>query len=305
MEEKYKKFLQIDWSTNNDWQLYYSNLTPAPPGNKIPYFKKRFYKLKIDPEFDINYEPESEKPKQQPTSQNPKSPTMNNNFVSYYSTSLLGKIFSSIEILLWITAVVLHLTYHQHSLKVSAFVLFFRVFKRIGRPRFNMQYAQVMFMDEHLHILMVHLLLMIDRLNQFCILPFYLTAILNIFDCFRFYSIFKTLSNKIINKRVTLCELRANSEVLIGFILIIGIFFGVNSFLLPIFYWQFLRFKYIFNSDTSLAFGRLNNSINKNKSKLPSPLRFVVNKIQQLCEFLGKTEANPGERAGGSNCLIF
>jgi len=146
---------------------------------------------------------------------------------------------------------------------------------------------------------------MIDRLNQFCILPFYLTAILNIFDCFRFYNILKELSNKVINKRVALCELRANSEVLIGFILIIGIFFSVNSFLLPIFYWQFLRFKYIFNSDTSLSFGRLNSLVNKYKSKLPSPLRFIVNKIQQVCEFLGKTEANPGERAGGSNCLIF
>ena len=147
MEEKYKKFLEVDWSTNNDWQLYYSNLTPAPPGNKILYFKKRFYRLKIDPEFDVNFEPETEKPKQQQTNTNQRMPTMNNNFVSYYSTSVFGKVISFIEILLWITAILMHATYSNHSLKVSCFVLFFRVFKRIGRPRFNMQYALVLFMD--------------------------------------------------------------------------------------------------------------------------------------------------------------
>ena len=57
MEEKYKQFEKINWEKNEDWQIYFSNLTPTPPGNRVLYYKKKFYKHRIDYEFDVNYDP--------------------------------------------------------------------------------------------------------------------------------------------------------------------------------------------------------------------------------------------------------
>jgi len=63
---------------------------------------------------------------------------------------------------------------------------------------------------------------------------------------------------KLINKRVELAGMRANTEVAVGFLLVAGIFLGLNSFLIPIFFWQYLRFKYIVNEDIKRSFTRLN-----------------------------------------------
>lgn len=302
MEEKYKKFLEIDWANNKDWQEYYSNIYPTPPGNQINRIKKRFYKFKIDYDFDLNYEPE-----QTQSNQSNRQTTSNTQptFHLYYSQTKLGKVVSLIEMLFWVTSIFLFISYFKYCLHFSIFVLAFRVIKRTGRPRLTMDYAQSLFLDEHLHIFILHILYLIDRQNQYLILPYYLTAVLNISDCMRNYGVFLGFSNKIVNKRVTICELRANCDIMIGFLLVFGVFLKTNSFLLPIFYWQYLRFKYIFNSDTNLAFARFNYYANKVKNKLPRPVGFVIGKIQELVSYLGRTESKNGEKAGGANCSIF
>ena len=60
MDEKYKQFKEYNWVESKEWQLYYSNLFPTPPPSKILRYKKKFYKNKIDPNFDIDYEPPQE-----------------------------------------------------------------------------------------------------------------------------------------------------------------------------------------------------------------------------------------------------
>lgn len=305
MEEKYKKFLEIDWANNKDWQLYFSNLTPTPPGNKVLYYKKRFYRLKIDNEFDITWEP------QQTNSTNNQNQRSNNftgfqtNFVSLYGDSLFAKVQVFIEFWLWIISTGLIIIYHSYGIKVSLIPLFMRIFRRVGRPRFNMEYVQTLMLDEHFHIFLYMLLLLIDRTNIFTTFPFMITMLLNTSDYLRHTGVLLKLANKLVNIRTLLSELRASSEIIIGFLMIVGIFFKLNSFLLPIFYWQFLRFKYIFNTDNKLAFTRLNNSVNKFKLYLPKPLSYVIEKIQQIFEYLGKTESKDGSPAGGANCNIF
>ena len=65
MEEKYKQFELIDWSKEEKWQLYFSNITPTPPGNKIPYYKKKYFRNNYDKDFDITWEPTVKPPQQQ------------------------------------------------------------------------------------------------------------------------------------------------------------------------------------------------------------------------------------------------
>jgi hypothetical protein len=120
-------------------------------------------------------------------------------------------------------------------------------------------------------------------------------------------SIFSKYTDLIYNRRVEIARLRSNIEVGIGFLLVLGIFLGLNSLLLPIFYWQFMRFKYIVNEDTKGTFSKLNSYTNdfKNKPSTPSFLRYIIEKVQSLASYLGRTEAAPGQAAGGQNCVIF
>lgn len=311
MEEKYKKFLEVDWSTNDAWQNYFANITPTPPGSRVLHYKKKFYKFRVDNDFDITWEPpiqtnqQTSGPQQQGGYRPNYSAPFTGNFVPLYGNTIISKSVACIEILMWIASTTLIFMFHDYSLKASCATLCIRVFRRIGKPKFNIEYAQTLFLDEHLHLLMYMLLLMIDRHSIYTTIPFLITSILNISDFCRHYGIITALMNKIVNKRTILCELRSNSELMLGVIMIIGIFFGVNGFFLPIFYWQFLRFKYIFNTDSKISFGKLNSGVNTIKPKLPRPVRWVVSKIQQLFDFLGRTETKEGQAAGGANCLIF
>ena len=42
MDEKFKQFQAYDWVNCPEWRIYYDNLYPIPPGNKVIYYKKKF-----------------------------------------------------------------------------------------------------------------------------------------------------------------------------------------------------------------------------------------------------------------------
>jgi hypothetical protein len=299
MEEKYKKFLEYDWQNSREWQLYYSNLFPTPPGNKILTFKKRFYKNKVDSEFDDKYVPPEPSTYQQPTYSQPN-----------IQTTPQSPILGMIETIVWLVFLSTIIT-NYHSLKFAAFALLVRVIKRTGKPSFTINYAQLIFLDEHFQLMLYAILLLIDRFNYFTLLPIILTAVLNISEFIKskgaMFRVLLPYANKVINKRVEIAEIRSNIEIGIGFLLVLGIIFGTNSFFLPIFYWQYLRFKYIVNEDTKRTFYNINRYVNilKNKPFVPSAAKYVITKLQDFFSYLGRTEAAPGQRAGGQNCSIF
>ena len=96
-------------------------------------------------------------------------------------------------------------------------------------------------------------------------------------------------------------------EIAIGFLLIFGVIFGLNNFLTPIFYWQFLRFKYVVNQDTKISFSLINSYVNrfKNRDNIPGFLKIIIEKIQQFASYMGRTEAAENQGAGAQNCNIF
>ncbi len=57
MENKYMEFIRYDWDNSEEWKNYLENIFPPPPQSRILYYKKKFYKLKVDSNFDINYIP--------------------------------------------------------------------------------------------------------------------------------------------------------------------------------------------------------------------------------------------------------
>ena len=303
METKYKIFQEFSWKDSTEWQNYYRDLYPTPPGTKIEYYKKRFYKLKIDSDFDVAWTP-SENTTTNSNTSRPQAAT---------TTSMntgVSKIASHFEAISWLFFIIT-IFYQVHTLKIGSLALIIRIFRRVGRPRFTMDYAQGLFMDEHFQMLMYVILLMIDRITFFSLLPIAITAVLNLSIYVRQnQAIFRPLvpyCDKVVAKRVEIAKSRANSELGIGFYFVFGVLFGLNSFVLPIFYWQYLRFKYIVNEDTKAAFARLNTFTNsiKNKPWLPGGVKYLINKLQEFFEYLGRTEATTNQRAGGQNCNIF
>lgn len=310
MEEKYNKFLEYNWRDSAEWQLYLSNLSEVPPGNKVEHFKKRFYKLKVDPDFDVKWVPQEN----QNTSSNYTSytntfpqgprPSGGGNFI------LASPILAGVECFIWLAFLGTALV-QVHTLKFACVALIIRILRRIGLPKMSMEYAQCVFLDEHFQILLYALLLLIDRLNLYTLVPLGITAVMNICEFVKskpgIFAPILPYTNKILNKRVELAMMRANTLIAIGFLLVFGVFLGLNSFLTPIFLWQYLRFEYIVNQDTKYAFSRLNVFLNnfKNKPSIPAPVKFVITKVQDLGSYLGRTEPAPGQAAGGANCLIF
>ena len=303
MEIKFKAFSQYSWQNSAEWQLYYENLFPKPPGNRIEFWKKKFYKLKVDGDFDIKWEKPAEAQYNNRQATNFNYPSSNPPFAS---GSILDLIVTSIECGLWIYFFVsIFLVKHQ-VLKIVCLALIIRVFRRVGFPKLKMEFAQNLFLDEHFQLFLYSCLFFIDRLNFFVLLPLEITAILNISEYFKTYLKVGFL-NFIFRKRVDLAIIRANLEIAVGFFLIIGIFFNLTSFILPIFFWQYMRFKYIVNKDIESSFTRINNQINvfKNSQRCPSPIKFVIDKVQQVCSYFTRTESAPGQAAGGQNCVIF
>jgi len=317
MEAKYKKFLEFDWINSKEWHFYIENdVYPPPPLKKIEYFKRKFYKSKVDPDFDVNYQSPSDN--NTSNSNNTNQSTNNSNYNSRNQNpytnpppgvnSNLFSILQKAEIFLW-GLFSISFVIGFSPLKISALALLSRVIRRVGMPKFNIEFAQHLFLDEHFQILLYNLLFMIDRLNIFVMIPLFITCLMNVSEYFKLngITIFSKQTDLIYNRRVEIANLRSNVEVGIGFLLVIGILLGLNSILLPIFYWQFLRFKYIVNEDTKITFGKLNNKINnfKNNQSTPSFLRYIIDKIQSFASYLGRTEPTPGQSAGGQNCTIF
>lgn len=64
MEQKYKDFRKFDWTLNEKWQIYLSNLYPTPSREVLEKLRKKWYKNNVDSEFDVTYEPPKEEDSQ-------------------------------------------------------------------------------------------------------------------------------------------------------------------------------------------------------------------------------------------------
>lgn len=323
MEEKYKKFLEMDWTNNNKWQTYFSNLYPTPPGNKVEHFKKKFYKLHVDEDFDVNYIPSSNNGNTNTNSNyNP-----NYNKTNPYGTSTTGininqgnttiyKFFTILEHLLWIISIPFCFTYLPYIRLLCIIPYCIRIIRRVGMPNLTYEFAEKIILDEHLHVLLYLALLLIDRYNVYLMLPHLMTATLNIGEYLKFVDKLPFIYKIIVNNRVLISELRANLDLLLIVFLIVGVFINLNSIFICIFFLQYLRMKYMLNVDCKYAFGRLNSYVNSFKEKLPGPIKFVITKLQAGISYIGQDNrdnnqgnqsSNTNSNAGnsGPSCTIF
>jgi len=62
MEAKFDAYKRYNWNSDAKWQLFLSNLTPVPPIALLEKKRRRWYKLSVDRDFDVDYNPEAQQP---------------------------------------------------------------------------------------------------------------------------------------------------------------------------------------------------------------------------------------------------
>lgn len=332
MDEKYKQFLEYNWVDSKEWQLYYSNLFPTPPPSKILRYKKKFYRNKIDSNFDIDYEP----PKQEETSQqnNAQSQNYNQNysnqtnqeafsneqtFETYKAAQTLARpinsqplfLIETISLILFIVS--LPIRYKTNLLAIIAFLI--RTIRLVGIPQFNMTYLQATLMNDACHTLLFAVQIILERLNYYLLFPVIISAVIALCENLKKMNIKLPYIDLINNKKEEIIQSRSHVEVAIGFVSIIGIFLKLNSILTPIIYWQMIRVRYTLNPYIKESFKEINNYANqiKNSDKCPGIVKTIIDKVQWGVEYLGKM-SSPQQNAqgqdqsqgqGSSMCYIF
>ena len=311
MEEKYKKFKEFDWKNSKEWQLYWSNLYPTPPVSKIERYKRKFYKNKIDSDFDIDY-----KPKESSNQNNTNSTYTDSN--TGYSYSYAYPPFKPINSLLLKTMetyllffFLLSLPFRFYSKQIASVAYLIRTLRLNGIPKWKVEYLQGLMGIDSVHVFFYSLILFVERFNYYLILPVALAAVVDSCENLKNekqLEMFKKYFDLVLSRKESLLQDRANVEVGIGFLLIVGVFLKLNSFLLPIIYWQLMKVKYFLQPRIKKSFEMLNANVNKfkNNKNCPGAIKFVVEKIQWLFEYFGKIEPkNQTQNSGFGNCMIF
>ena len=321
MEEKYKKFKEYNWAESSEWKSYYNNIFPTPPSSKILRYKIKFYRNKIDPDFDIDYKSPTEEDNSysntnsSSTSNNQKSNenTNNNNafqnmfskeqtFETYKAAQSLANPINSnllicIETFLLIAFIISLPSSHKSSL-LALLGFLVRTIRCVGIPKFDMIYFRALIMNDSCHTLLYSLQTLLDKFNYYIIIPVLISTIIALSDNGRNINLFKKYTDFANNKREELIEVRSNIEVTIGFVSIFGVFLKINSIITPILYWQVMKFRYTLNPYIKKSFSHLNHVSNqfKNSEKCPKLLSLIIDKIQMAIIYMAKMgNPQPGQ----------
>ena len=318
MEEKYKKFKEYNWAESADWNNYYTNIFPTPPPSKILRYKKKFYRNKIDPDFDIDYKSPNEEDNKyssnnsSSTSYNQKANananTNNDTFQDMFSKEqtfetyktaknlanpINSNLLMAIETFLLI-AFIISLPFSDKTSLLALLGFLIRTIRCVGIPKFDIIYLRALIANDSCHTLIYTLQTLLDKFNYYIIIPVLISTIIALSDNGKNIALVKKYTNYMNNKREELIEVRSNIEVTIGFVSIFGVFLKINSSLTPILYWQAMKFKYTLNPYIKKSFSHLNYVSNqfKNSEKCPKLLSLIIDKIQMVVGYMA-TLGNP------------
>ena len=259
MEKKYQEFLKYDWKNSEEYKNYINQkvyISPPITGDKILKAKKKFYKLKVDPEFDINYVYEE--------------PNKRRDNKSNKKISLTQHFFCAIEGVLWCTYF-MNLLMPKYILNVSIIVVAMRFLRINFFNFFNLEFysKQIILCDEYFHLLIYGFLLKLDKINYFNLFPFTCTAVFCIseylVEYLRIFQFMKTYFTKIVEHKEKVFHARGFSYIIIGILLVPRILIGWTPFYNGIIYSVFLIYLFYYEKYVTISFQKIKNkSLKKN-----------------------------------------
>ena len=279
----YQNFLKYDFGKDEKWISYIGSMYPTPKFDQIIHLKKKFYKKEINNEFDIDFDPS--------TSNN------NQNIPAKKLSPIIIGIFhleGNLKLLFFISC----LLYTQITSMLTLIICVLAILRQLKKPKFSKEYGRKLMMNEFFHDLMY--------LVPFSIVPGPKFVIIYIPVMFHFaigcaeylnysqgfiYKFGKKYIDGIRMNKTQLIYNKAKSEVFMTLFLIFGCIVGLYSFLILIFYGNYLRMKYMISNNLQYGFREVNASILRILAKpfVPGLFRFAYEKIRSLCSYLVKT----------------
>ena len=314
MDNKYMEFIRYDWNNSVEWKNYLENIFPSPPQNRILHYKKKFYKLKIDPDFDINYIPgqnnnnENQNNNQRNNqNQNNENEMRNGNRNNNNNFNIdVDIMFIVIDIIISITSFLAFFIHLKTSINMLIGCLIYKLIKKEGKPKFEQQYLINIINNENFSYLILILLLFIDNSkNYFIAIPtivYILIDIINNINLIYKNNIFSKILGKkqFILKYSNILEINIISPIY-------GFFMNKNSFYFIFLYIQYLKFRVYVNQNITNCLVQINNYLNNLKSSQNTPK--ILKNIVQFTQNLGNTIFNlPNNIAANTNiaiCSIF
>ena len=314
MDNKYMEFIRYDWNNSVEWKNYLENIFPSPPQNRILHYKKKFYKLKIDPDFDINYIPgqnnnnENQNNNQRNNqNQNNENEMRNGNRNNNNNFNIdVDIMFIVIDIIISITSFLAFFIHLKTSINMLIGCLIYKLIKKEGKPKFEQQYLINIINNENFSYLILILLLFIDNSkNYFIVIPIIVYNLIDIINNINL--IYKNnIFSKILAKKQFILKYSNILEINI-ISPIYGFFMNKNSFYFIFLYIQYLKFRVYVNQNITNCLVQINNYLNNLKSSQNAPK--ILKNIVQFTQNLGNTIFNlPNNIAANTNiaiCSIF
>lgn len=274
MEEKYRQYLQYDWNNSEEWKLYFNNIFPVPPSSRVDYYKKKFYKLKIDPDFDITYSPNSNN---------------NPNPISTVNPLIYGELgYLSLIVLIMVFS-----TYN--SLKISFPYLIYKIYKEIGSIQFTVSFLQSLLTNEYFHSFVYNVIFVFEGINSIILsAPFAVLFFVDICTCLKEIYQHNDFLIQIVRSRNIIIENKSLLEIAEIVMIIIGVVIKTNSFFFILIYIQYLKFKYSVSTPMINSFRYLNQKSNEiiSHPNTPEIVKTIIKGVTKIASFFNSTGQN-------------
>jgi hypothetical protein len=266
MNEIYNNYLNYNFEESLLWKDYLKRIYPPPPENRIEYFKKEFYKNKIDNNFDVNYIP-------------------NKITIHFNYNELIGK--NGIELFYIIFNYLMIFVYLQFFYLLCFLYFIIKSIEKEGMIKFTKEYLLKITKNYDFSLIILSLIIMIDgSRNIFLSIIFILREFLYLLKIIKILYKHPTIL-KIWEKREKFIQICSNCEFFGFFPLIYGIFVGMNSFFFIIIYAQYLKFRYYCSPHMNQTVQTINNYLDdiKNNQSTPEFIKNGINIINKIVNF--------------------
>lgn len=287
MEEKYQNFIKYNWQSDDNWKMYLNNIYPPPDKTNINKIRKKYYKTKIDVDYDINYEPGNISSKliencnqghnlndcsSHQHQYNDKNISIENKkSISYSITSAL-----EMFLFLFITFGLLIKDF-QPRLGIVACAI--HILKTKPKKLKLLEYLNIRILsNEYFHMMLFCSLLQLFQqdLNYFVTFPLTITSFYNICDYFsknlQIFTFLKIHFDKISNNYYNFEILKCYSYIIIMMFLPLGIVLSFNSILFSLVFSLYLKFLSFYNSTFKKSVNIIINALKNKQAKASNRL---------------------------------
>lgn len=291
-EETIKKFKEFNFAADQKWQEHLQMLFPIPPIERIRKVQKKWYQKNIDPSFDpevdldaADAQRESQRQQNHSTHyQSQSAPAQ----IRPFSTNKLYHIEGLLKIVFILLAFVGQFSdfLGLYTLVVGFVICLMGVYRQIGRPQFNKEYAADIMANEFaLTLFFILSIITVTHRGPFIYLPLILQFIIGVAEFearsdypFLKFQKLKDFFNTVQAMKTEIKTARAYIEFFNIFYFILLISLGKVSLILIIIYVNYIKFKFKLSQSTHYAVNATKSFLLEKTQSLPG-VGAVLNKV--------------------------